>query len=309
MSHITVAVSEKAFQKLFEIMRDHLTIDPNNPISNKGDFMNLTIGYKVAFHLESGTVDLTDNAVEINGLKIVWDLFKIDLRAYMEICIPPVQICTVSWLPPFVEICLPQFCTPNFPIDLPTIDLSGITSEISMVAVPIVKYKIDPNRLPGMTDLDAEDASPPVPNKWELFIHPKIEDIDLPFDDITEVMLENLWKDAIKLAFPGWPDFWIDALLTILGPINDIIAKVIAIPMELNESLADLIGLDLGLKKTVINSVVDEFAKKTPIHSLEDPYPIMPAESGLIPVKIPIRQLTVKINEDEMVIGANVGAI
>ena len=54
-------------------------------------------------------------------------------------------------------------------------------------------------------------------------------------------------------------------------------------------------------------AIADWFAAQYPIYELEDPYPILDAYGGLIPVKIPIRNPEVTVTTDEMVIEADVG--
>ena len=44
-----------------------------------------------------------------------------------------------------------------------------------------------------------------------------------------------------------------------------------------------------------------------PIYELEDPYPILESSGGLIPVKIPIRDLAAEVNSKEMIVSANAG--
>ena len=303
MSHVTVAASEKAFRELFAVLRDNFTFSD----SNSANFGPFSANYSVALHLEDGTVDLKNgNKVEIKEMDIKWDT----LQAGVGFDIP--EICIGGWcipMPwPIPDICLPKICafSANPDIDI-TLDLSGIvTSEISVTASPVTKYHKDPARTPGMSDLDAEDAG--IPNKWQIFIEPVTVDIDL-FDiaDIVGDLLEDAVKAAINSLLwflPGWAK---DIIWAILGPVIDLIRKILDLPDDIAEGFSNLLGVSLGLLNTIVTFVGDYFAKKYPLCDFEDPYPTLPASGGLIPVKIPIKDLAVQVNTDEMTLEANVG--
>lgn len=302
MNHLTVAASEDAFRKLFEVFRDNFTFSD----SNSDNFGPFSASYSVAFHLEDGSVDLRDdNKVEIKELDIKWDT----LQAGVGFDIP--EICVGGWcipMPwPIPDICLPKKCAfsanPDIGINL---DLSGIiTSEISATASPVMKYEV--NHSSSMSAVQAQNAG--IPNMWQIFIDPGTVDIDV-FDiaDIVGDLLENAVENAIDdlLWFlPGWA---IDLIWVILGPVIDLIRDILDLPDDIAEWFSNLLGVSLGLFNTIKTVVADYFAKQNPIYELEDPYPILPASSGQIPVKIPIKDLSVKVNTDEMILEANVGA-
>ena len=73
--------------------------------------------------------------------------------------------------------------------------------------------------------------------------------------------------------------------------------------------LSNLLGVSIGLFDFVATcSVADYFANRFPIFEVEDPYPILKASGGLIPVKIPLRNVAVGIDDAEMTLTADVGA-
>lgn len=303
MNHLTVAASEEAFRELFAVLRDNFTFSD----SNSASFGPFSASYAVACHLEDATVDLRDdNTVSIRELDIKWDT----LQAGIGFDIP--EICVGGWCivptPWGCLVRLPRICVfssnPDISIGL---DLSGIvTSEISVTASPVVRYRVDPARTPGMSDLDAEDAG--IPNNWQIFIDPVTVDIDV-FDiaDIVGDLLEQAVRDAINALLwflPGWAK---DLIWAILGPVIDLIRDILDLPDDIAEWFSDLLGISLGLFNTIVVFVADYFANQYPIYELEDPYPILPASGGLIPVKIPVRDLAVRVNTDEMVVEANVG--
>jgi len=303
MSHISVAASETAFKELFALLRDNLTFSK----SDSADLGPFSASYSVAMHLEDGTVDLQNgNQIEVKELDIKWDT----LEAGIGFDIP--EICVGGWCivptPWGCAVRLPKICVfsadPDIGINL---DLSGIvTSEISVTAKPVVQYKVDPARTPGMSDLDAEFAG--VPNKWQVYIDPVTVDIDI-FDisDIVGDLLENAVKNAIDNLLWFLPSWAIDLIWAILGPVIDLIRAILDLPDDIAEWFANLLGVSLGLFNVIITVVSDHFAKKYPIYEFEDPYPILPASGGLIPVKIPIKNLTVQVNDVEMVLQADVG--
>jgi hypothetical protein len=303
MSHLTVAASENVFRELFAVLRDNFTFSN----SNSASFGPFSASYSIALHLENGTVDLRDdNTIRISELDIKWDT----LQACLGFDIP--ELCVGGWcIIPTPFGCLlevPRICVFSANPDInPCLDLSGVvTSEISITASPVVNYRIDPTRPPGMSDVQAENAG--IPNKWQIFIDPMTVDIDV-FDiaDIVGDLLENAVTSAIEALLPG-PGWLKDLILAILGPIIDLIRAILDLPDDIGEWLSNLLGVSLGLFNTIVNAVADYFASQNPIYEFEDPYPILLASGGLIPVKIPIRDLAVRVNTNEMILEANVGA-
>jgi hypothetical protein len=304
MSHLTIASSEAAVTKLFEGLRDKLSVDE----SDSADFGPFTAGYEVAFHLEGGTVDMqADNSIAIRELDIKWD----KLRVYVGIDIPELCIGGFCIIPsPFGCILrAPRICIfeddPDFGIDL---NLNGLlTSEISLAAKPDLRHIVNPARPAGMTWLDAEDAG--LANKWALFIDPDWIDIDV-FDwaDIVGDALENALDTAIDgLLFflPSWARKLVKA---ILGPIVDLVRAILDIGDDIEEWLSDLLGVSLGLFDVILTAVADFFANKFPLLEIENPFPVIPYENGLIPVKIPVESLTAMFTDVELIVTADVGA-
>ena len=307
MSHLTVAASEKAIVKLFEVLRDNFSFAK----SDGADFGPFTASYAVALHLAGGSVDLRgDNTIQISELDIKWDTLSVSLG----IDIPEICVGGFCIIPNPFGGCLvraPRICIfsdrPDITIPL---DLSGlVTSELSVTGSLVTKYRVDPARTPGMSDLDAEDAG--IPNKWQVFIDPEFVDIDV-FDiaDIVGDLLEDAVRsalDGILGPLPGWAK---DLILAILGPVIDLIRAILDIPDDIDEWLSDLLGTSLGLLDAITGFVADYFANKNPIFEFEDPYPILDAvpSTPLIPVKIPIRDASVRVTDTEMILEANVGS-
>jgi hypothetical protein len=104
---------------------------------------------------------------------------------------------------------------------------------------------------------------------------------------------------------PGWA---VDLVMAFLGPIIDLITGLLGITTSIAEWLSNLLGSVFGLVPLLETAIADYFASKYPLFQFEDPFPILPASGGLIPVKIPIRNLAATIDSQEMIVQANVGA-
>ncbi len=304
MAHLTVASSEGAVSKLFAGLRDNFSINEADSV-DAGPF---TAGYEVAFHLEGGSVDLrNDGSILISELDIKWD----KLRLYAGIDIPELCIGGFCIIPSPWGCILraPRICIfeadPDIGIDL---NLNGLlTSEISLAARPVLKYFVDPARPAGMSWLDAEDSN--LANQWQLFIDPDWLDIDIfDWSDIVGDLLDDAINSAVDdlLWFlPGWAKSLIKA---ILGPVVDLVRTILDIGDDIEEWLSDLLGVSLGLFDFITTAVADYFAARYPLLEIEDPFPVMGYQNGLIPIKLPIRDLAVAIDDSEMVLTANVGA-
>jgi hypothetical protein len=304
MSHMTVAVSEAAFQELFNQVRDSFTFSD----SDSGSWGPFSAGYSVAMHLKGGTIDLrSDNTVRVAELDVKWDT----LSVWVGLDLPQMCVGGFCIIPAFWGGCAvsaPSICvfSDNPDITLP-LDLSGLlTSEVSFIASPVVTYFVDPARTPSMDWLDAENAG--IPNKWQIFIDPESVDIDV-FDiaDIVGDLLENAANAAVDALLVGLPGWAVDLIKSLIGSVIDLVRDILDIPDDIGEWLADLLGVSLGLLNTVATAVADFFAAQNPLHEIEDPLPILLASGILPPVKLPIANLSVRFEDTEMVGEADVG--
>lgn len=314
MSHLTIAASEKTFKALFEAIRDNFKFTR----SDSGDFGPFTAAYSLEAHLEGGTVDLrADNTVQIKELNIKWD--RLDLTLGFDI--PEICVGGFCIIPNPFGGCLvraPRICIFSADPDISfTLPLGGlITSEISVTGSLLTKYALNPARPSGMNDWDAQDANPSLASHWQLFIDPQFIDVDV-FDiaDIVGDLLENPVNAAIDnlLGFlPRWARNLIKALL---GPIIDLIRDILDIPDDIQEWISDLLNVSFGVLDFILQLVADYFANKYPLHQIEDPYPLLETATNpnpvfppsIVPVKIPIRDLSVFNNDQEMILEGNVG--
>ena len=302
MSHITIAASSNAFKQLFNVIRDNFTFAK----SDSGNFGPFSASYSVKLHLSGGSVQLNDdNTVEVKNVDVVFDTLTLNLCLNLPgFCVGGFCLIPDPWNGCLVGI--PKICLGG-PVCIP-IDLSGLVSKISDLKANLVAvYFVDPARDPSWSDLDAEFNGHP--NKWRIFLNPvfvHVDPIDVPAT--LENIIENLIKDAIENTIPG-PQ-WLKDLL--IGPALDLLESIFGffntIIDDITGFISDLLGNQFDLLGAIETAVADYFAAQNPLYEFEDPYPILPASGGLIPVKIPIRDLTSHVNSKEMVVEANVGA-
>ncbi|HEX6076376.1 MAG TPA: hypothetical protein VFZ32_14075 [Micromonosporaceae bacterium] len=297
MSHLTLAASEQAFEELFKLARDGFTFAK----SDSASFGPFSASYSVALHLDKGSIQLNDDGtIEIDTLDVVWDTLTLqvcfDLPGFT---IPGFCIVPDPWNGCLVGI-------PDIPIGgsicIP-LNLSGLVSEISKVRARLkAKYFIDPGRLPGWTDLQAEFAGKP--NKWQIFVDSDFVSVD-PVDVPATIgnLFENLVEQAIEDLLPDWAK---DLLMAFLQPVTDIVKAVLDVFDSVEDFLQDLIGEQFDLLGQIETVVADYFTNKYPIYWFEDPYPIL-TDGPLIPVKIPLRNLNANVNSKEMIITGDIG--
>jgi hypothetical protein len=301
MSHLTLAASEHAFEEMFKLGRDGFTFAK----SGSGSFGPFSASYSVALHLDKGSIHLNDDGtVEIDALDVVWDTLTLQVCFdFPGFTVPGFCVIQDPWNGCLVGI-------PDIPIGGPIcvpLDLSGLVSEISKVRARLnARYFIDPGRLPGWTDLEAEIAGKP--NQWQIFIDPDFVSVD-PIDVPATIgnQFENLVHDAIEDLLPSWlPDDVKNVLMALLQPVVDIVEAVLDVFDSVEDFLQDLIGEQFDLLGQIETAVADYFANRYPIYHFEDPYPIL-TDGPLIPVKIPLRNLNADVNSKEMIITGDIG--
>lgn len=299
MSHITIAASAKAFQALFNEVETNFNFSK----SDSANFGPFSASYAVGVKLSGGTLTLNnDNTMELQDVDIIFT--PLDFKVCINLpCIPSFCVIPDPWNGCLVGF--PGFCFGSVCADL---NLSGVTSQITDLKASLLpKYYVDPARLPGWTDLDAELNGHS--NQWQIFIDPvwvNISPIDVPAT--IDNLLKNAIENAISNALSGLPGWMVDIIMAFLGPIIDLITSLLDITTSIAEWLSNLLGNAFGLLGILETAIADYFASKYPLFPFEDPFPILKAAGGLIPVKIPIRNLTATINSSEMIVQADVGA-
>ncbi|HEU4320654.1 MAG TPA: hypothetical protein VFS66_11290 [Acidimicrobiia bacterium] len=303
MADITVAASEDAFREFFAHVRDEFAFAQ----SDSADLGPFVAGYSIDIRLEDGTVDLrNDNTISISEL----DIDPVVFSGFIGVDIPEICIGGFCILPsPWgCVIRAPRICVFD---DNPDISLSldlapFLRAEVSFIGSLLTRYFVNPARPPGMDYLTAEDTG--LENQWQIFIDTEAVDLDLfDFADIAGDLLEAALDAAINTLLgplPGWAK---DLVKAIFGPLIDLVRAVLDLPDDIDEWLSDLFGVSLGLIDLIAQVLLDFFARENPINVIEDPFPILPAAGGLIPVKVPLTDFTVRVTDDEMIVEANVG--
>ena len=312
MPHLRVAASEAAFKKLFDKVVEKFVLEK----ADHKDLGPFTAGYDIKIHLEGGKVDLrADGTVQVKELDIKWDRLNLSLGINIpEFCIPGFCLIPNPFGGCLVEI--PPLCAfsadPDIEIVLP---LGGlITSEISITGRLSTRYHMNPDRPADMDQWDAQLQDPPLNNTWQLFLDPQFVDIDLvDVADSVGDLLDQAIEDAVAaLGIPG-------PIAAVLGSVVDIVRTILDIPDDIQEWLSDLLGVSLGLENIIGQALIEHFVTDEPLFELEDPYPILdkapnpnnkqgqPPLPDLVPVKLPIRDLTVSNNDVELILEGTVG--
>jgi len=304
MSNLTVAASATAFERMFALVRDNLSVLK----TDNGSWGPFTWTYTVQFDLQGGTLQLNnDDTVEVKHLDVVWDQLK------FQICFNLPGFCVGGWciIPDPFDGCwvsLPKICIGG-PICLP-LDLSGLVSEVDDLKANLVaKYFTDPTRPPGVSDLTAEFLNKS--NQWQVFLNPVFVDV-LPIDVPATIanILENLFKQAIQNIFSWVPDWALSLIWAVLGPLLDLLKTILGIAEDIQNWVEDLINKIFNLVAVIETAIAQYFASQNPLFQFEDPYPILDGapSHNPIPVKIPFRNLAAHVNAQEMVVTADIGA-
>ncbi|HSV85053.1 MAG TPA: hypothetical protein VLH85_00665 [Levilinea sp.] len=324
MADMTVAVSESAFRRSFDLLVRNIAWESED----MQDFGTFSAGYHVKGHLEGGSVDFrADNSILIDELDVRWDKFEFTLGLDIpEICVGGGCI-NMPW--PIPDICLPRWCIFSADPDISVSpDLAALVAqEISLAGRFDARYfnasvpppAIDPCGFLRGILADASLIKPfPDNNQWHIHLNPEWIDLDLfDFADIVGNLIEDALTDAITALIPGG---WVrDLILAIIGGIADFIRWLLDIPDEIDEWLSDLFNISFGLGDLLIQLVSDFFTTCVPLYRIDDPFEIMPAEvstsvflSGaavtLVPVAVPVRNLSVSVDDVELVVQADIGA-
>ncbi len=307
MAHVTLAVNEKAFNKLVDRARDVFAVSH----SDSGRFGPFTASYAVGARLGGGRVDLqADGTVRIDELDVIYN----PLWVTLGIDIPTITFGGFCILPtPWgCAIRVPRISlfSGNPDISLP-INLSGlIQSEISGSFKLIPKYFNNPAK-GTLTDHDAHDADPvnfTFTNQWQFYLDPVWLDIDvIDVADTVGNIVQSIADNMIDILL-GWAPSWARAIVrAFLSPFISLIRAALDIGDDIDEWISNLLGTSLGLFDFIAQMVAEYFASKYSIFNFEDPFKILDGSGSLIPVLVPIKNLNVFVDTDEMVVTTDIG--
>lgn len=305
---LTIAVSEDSFAETFAAFRDTFEFTATDTVEEEA----LTAGYEVDIELRDGSVDLrSPDEIRVEELEV----FFRTLRAFAGVDIEPVPIGGFCIIPrAFRDGCAVRAPSKRLFTDDPDIgielDLGDfLTSEATFTARPTVEYA--ENHPPSVSYLDAQEASPPTVNEWEMHVDPDEVDVDLidvADTDAVERLVEGAIADEIDRILRPVPPILREIAERLLRPVIDLFREVIGLVDDIQEWLSDLLGVTLGLFNTIAEAVADLLLTE-PLFTIEDPYPVIdaPASSPLIPVKVPITDLSVSVSDTELVVTSEIG--
>ena len=180
------------------------------------------------------------------------------------------------------------------------IDLSHIfTSEISFTAGMRVYYGI-------------ESGAPINQNRWQIVMVPTMPfDLDIiDFEETIGDLVDKLVDTILDGILGGIPDeikgLMREAVSAALRPLLDIFD-------DAGEWVIDALT-ELGIFDLLLGALDDHLFNIVPPIEIDDPFEVLPdphikdpAKISLIPVKLPIEFIGIKINSSEMIIQGDVG--
>lgn len=286
----TVALSEKALAKMFDAAIRSFVYSNSGRKSVRG----LSIGWDIVFHLEGGSFGLNaDGTFSIEGLNVVWEKCRLDIGFNLpEKCVGGFCIVPI----PFdgCKVRAPRYClfsdNPDFTI--PLIDLNNFMTTI-------VSIKVEPSVFYGVGYGG--------PNKWQLVLVPRVVTFQVDIDKSVGDLVKSLIAQAIGDLLWFLPDWAQDEIANWLGAIEEIMRFKLGIDDDISFWLLDILdSIDFPLDAR--DMIFDFIATKMPaVRDIEDPYPVLPGTESLIPVKIPIEFLGLRIDSSELVIEGDIG--
>jgi hypothetical protein len=285
---LTAAVSADAFTKIFAAFVNGFKFSTSGS-GSEGPF---SVSYTVACHLEGGSISLTSSGgIEVKDVVVKWDTLSLT----MGFTIP--NVCTPGFclIPdPFggcaVEV--PSLCIFSTPPELSvSLDVGGfLDSKVTFTGIPRVYYGVGSGTY----------------NRWQIAVEPTLP-IYLEIVDIADTagdLFQSLIVDAIDNLISGLPGWAQDLINDVLGGVEDIIRDVLGIPDDIGEWIVDMIS-DLHIFQELVDAL-SKYISLT-VFEVPDPYTVLPAENGLIPVELPIQYIGINVSTSEMEIGGDIG--
>jgi len=333
MSDLTLAVSEAGVNDIVSTLLDPSVARVQAaPRYDPGAF---TVEADIDAHFEHGPtlIDFRDtpDQVKLDELDIVWDTFDLDFELDIpELCIGGFCL-TPGWFGDCIRAPEKCFFSSDPDVEL-TLALDWIRSEVSVLADLLVGYSTNrtTDYLQAQVDeheaLEALEAAgesgpidPPLVNTWDVSLHPDTFDIDI-FDtaDMIADIVQDLLDRIIDMLVGVLPDWAIDVLESLAGSLVRFLRNALDIGDDLAEWLSDIIGVSLDVPGIILE-ILDDYLIDYPVFRIEDPYPVLdwspplgsPTTGGdprLIPVKVPIEELDIDLQETEVVLTASIGA-
>ncbi|ELZ32464.1 hypothetical protein C474_06572 [Halogeometricum pallidum JCM 14848] len=308
MSQLTVAVSEDGLNEQLQAVQENVAVEIEGTFGEGG----FEVAYELGVRLEEGTVELRPDRFDLDELDVVYDPVRFEVRFDIpELCTP--SVCIPGFLG-LGETCLPQICLFETDPDLSfVLDLGGIVeSEVSALLAAHVEFFENPDRTPGMTDLDAYDDD--VLDAWHVVIEPVTFDIDIvDLADTVGNALEKRLGDEIQSLIDAIPGA---SQVISAAAVFDFLRDTFDIFDDLQEAIHDEFETGASLGGTILFELAEQFARTKPI-TIPTPFPAAEddpetaAEEGrdvvLVPVLLPLERPRVEVTDEELIVGLDVG--
>ena len=175
---------------------------------------------------------------------------------------------------------------------LPTAWVNALADDL----VPLVKNGLS-NELHGN-----------LADKWQFFLRDVWHDFRLiDLGASATHILTHLLDRILDTILGGIPDIFKDIIKAILQPVINLIGAALNIVGDITDWLSSVFRTSFGLLDLIEQLVLNFFTAMVPFYQFEDPYPMIEDTSGLIPVLVPVENVTVAINNPELVISADLG--
>lgn len=144
-------------------------------------------------------------------------------------------------------------------------------------------------------------------DKWQFFLHDHWHDLDIVDIAQTAVnILRGLVDYIIDTILAPVPSILRGIVRSIIHPIIDAIGAILDIPDDIAEWLSSQLQISFGLLDLIAQLILNFLGSMVPFYQFETPYPIIEDTSGLIPVLVPVENLSVTIDTQEFVLGADI---
>lgn len=302
--HLTVSVAGSWVDQQFDLVKNHFSFASIKHLEVDQAGAKILFDYDILLHLTSGKITRTDmGSIGLSDVDIAWDRMNLQLG----LCIP--QQCVN--LPGLGQHCVFGGTPANPDIRIP-LDLKNyLRSEIEVAGTPSIGYGKNKSRTPGLTDRQAVASGEA--NKWGVFVHPDkvhVEPIDV--DDTVDNLIDQAVAAALAQVVANAPAWARPLLLGILFNSKYILETLVGLPDQINGWLSEKIGVDMNLITDLTTALAQHFLT-FPLFALDDPTTIMPEDTSvnppLIPVLVPLRDLKVKIDHQELTVQGKVGPI
>lgn len=314
MSQFTVALSKTVLSDLLTAAESGFyTVLSDTKTSGA-----MTVSYDLGIKMQGGTFGLSNNTINFDNVQVVNNPSTLD----MTIQLP--NLCTPSFTIPIINVTVGSVCLFSSPPQLNIhLDLTNyLELAVSIDAGAVIKYYNNPAWAPGMSDMDAyKTVVPPSSNAlnaWQIFAKPTNVNVQIhiigSLGAAFSTAVQNAFSNLIG-QLPGWaqPLAW-----GILGPLDLFIAVLLGITGSVVDWILGLLTGLFNLASVLETPIAQYFASKYFL-SLPDPVAIPfddPVIPGIVPAPVPavvwnpvfisIRNPSVAISPDEMVISTDI---